>query len=90
MSTSRKSILAIAAAGLLLGACAAGPYYGPTGPYYDEGYAYGPGYGYAPGPYYEPGPYVAPSVSLGFGFGYSDRHYDHHWHGRGGHDDDHH
>ena len=79
MAMSRKSILAIAAAGLLLGACA-------TGPYYDDGYAYGP-YGNAPGPYYSPGPYygtgpyydpgyvVGPSVS--FGFAYSDRHYDH-------------
>jgi hypothetical protein len=83
MAISRKSLLAVAAAGLTLGACATDPYYG-TGPYYDQGYAYG----YAPGPYYEPAPYVAPSVSLGFGFGYSDRHYDGRWHDRDGHDGD--
>jgi hypothetical protein len=87
MATSRKSILAIAAAGLVLGACATGPYYGDTNPYYDDGYrypngyAYGPGPYYAPGPYYGPGYYVGPSVSLGFGYVWSDRHSDSH-HGR--------
>jgi hypothetical protein len=94
MAISTKSVLAVAGAALLLGACAAEPY--------DYGYPYG---NYAANGAYEdyPGYYVAPPV-VGFGFGFSEfdhrdhrrdrhegreHHGDHHeWHGD--HDHEHH
>ncbi len=66
MTTSTRSILALAGSALLLGACAAGPY--------DYGYGYNDGYGgYVPGSSYDyPGyGYVAPPA-VEFGLGFSD------------------
>jgi hypothetical protein len=76
MAMNRKTVLALAAAATLLGACA-------TGPYYDEyGYGYGydqPGYGYGYG-YDQPGYaypgysyYSGPTVGFGIGFSSVDR-----------------
>ena len=79
MPTPRKTLLAAAAAGLLLGGCATGPYYGGYG--YDY-YGYGPGY-------YDP-VYVGPSV--GFGYSYYEHEGRRYWNhdgrrdGRGDHD----
>jgi hypothetical protein len=71
MRTTRKALLAVGVAGLLLGGCAAGPY-----DYYDNSYAYNNGpyyrsysYPYASEYYYAPGYYVAPP-SLSFGLSY--------------------
>src|SRR4051812_37950262 len=95
MAISTKSVLGLAAAAALLGACATGPYYG-NGYGYDNGYAYDNGSAYAPGPaYYDaPGYYGGPSVGLGIGFvgggswdhdGHREWHGDrdgrHEWHG---------
>lgn len=84
MSIFTKSALAAAVGGaLLLGGCAADPYYNNYGyaPGYGNGYAPGYDNGYAYGydqPYYGPA-YVEPSV--GFGIGFADygggRHWDH-------------
>ena len=53
MATSRKTILAIAGAALLSGACASGPHYGDQ---YSYGYGAGPAY-------YDPY-YVGPTVGF--------------------------
>ena len=60
MTTSRKTILSIAGAALLLGACASDPYYGDR---YSYGYQAGPAY-------YDPY-YYGPAV--GFGLASNDR-----------------
>jgi hypothetical protein len=93
MAISTKSILGLAAAATLLGACATGPYYdngygyGYNNAYpYDNAYSYDNGYAYAPGPTYYDSPayYAAPSVGFGIGFaggGTSWDHDHHEWHG---------
>jgi hypothetical protein len=71
MAISTRSVLGLAAAAALLGACATGPYYDNGYGYgYNNGYPYDNGYAYAPGPsYYDaPGFYEGPSVGLGIGF----------------------
>jgi len=72
MAISTKTVLWLAAAATLLGACATGPYYDNGYGYgYNNGYAYDNAPAYAPGPaYYDtpPGFYEAPSVGLGIGF----------------------
>jgi len=70
MATSRKTILAIAGAALLLGACASDPY---NNGYYGDRYGYGHGGGPA---YYDPY-YTGPTV--GFGLSSNDRDGDR-WH----------
>ena len=76
--TSRKALIGLAAAGLLLGGCATGPYYGDRyayndGTYYERPvyrddvpvyryYDYGPAYSYY-SPYY-----YGPTIGLGFSF----------------------
>lgn len=69
---SRKTILAIAGAALMLGACASDPYYHGTG-YHGDQYSYGYGGGPA---YYDPY-YQGPTV--GFGIASNDRDGDR-WH----------
>ncbi len=90
MATSVKSILAVAGAALLLGACADEPYYGYG--YGPDAYYSAPSYGYyEPGyyerGYYDPGYVVGPSVGFGLAFGDDDwGHHEHHeWHGDRGH-----
>jgi hypothetical protein len=63
---SRKTILAVAGAALLVGACASDPYYNGSG-YYGDQYSYGYGGGPA---YYDPY-YTGPTV--GFGLAWNDR-----------------
>ena len=75
MAIPRKTLFAAAAAALLLGGCATGPYYGG----YGYGYDY---YGYGPA-YYDP-VYVGPSV--GFGYSYYDHDGRRHWRGDRDHD----
>jgi len=89
MTISTKSVLGLAAAAALLGACATGPYYDNGYGYgYNNGYAYDNGYAYAPGPtYYDETPpfFAAPSVGFGVGFSSFD-HDGHHHEWRGDHD----
>ena len=85
MAILTKTALAAAVGGaLLLGGCAADPYYNNYGyaPAYDNGYAYG-----YDQPYYGPS-YVEPSV--GFGIGFADYGGGRHWdHDRGEHHEHH-
>ena len=64
MATTRKAILILAGAALMLGACASDPYYNG---YYGDRYSYGYGAGPA---YYDPY-YYGPTV--GFGLAFNDR-----------------
>lgn len=90
----KLALAAAAGSALLLGGCAADPYYD------NYGYSGAYGYGYDQ-PYYGPA-YVEPSVGFGVGFAdyRGDRHWDHDrddrhgwhgdrdhdWHGGGGHE----
>ena len=79
MATSRKTILVLAGAALMLGACASDPYYNG---YYGDRYSYGYGGGPA---YYDPY-YYGPTV--GFGLAWNDRDGDR-WHRDHDRDGDH-
>ena len=74
MATSRKTILTLAGAALMLGACASDPYYNG---YHGDRYSYGYGGGPA---YYDP-MYSGPTVGFGLAWDDSDR-------GRGNRDRD--
>lgn len=81
MAIFRKAALAAAIGGaLLLGGCAADPYYDNYG--YNGGYAYGYNQPYYSQPYYAQ-PYYGPAYvepSVGFGIGFADYGGDRHWH----------